>query len=68
MPPPRGEALDPFGRVRKHENPGGDFANASGNLLGAGIFAWSPLAGGMQELGYFNSDISGVLTNVAPLQ
>ncbi|WP_243319590.1 hypothetical protein [Geothrix sp. SG200] len=44
----------------------GRFANASGTLLLTGTFVWFPLAGGTQELGYFNPEVSGVLTNVAP--
>lgn len=44
----------------------GRFANTSGNILVTGAFVWFPLAGGTQELGYFNPEVSGVLTSVAP--
>jgi hypothetical protein len=46
----------------------GRFANASGHLLITGDFIWFPLAGGTQELGYFNPAVSGVMYNVAPAQ
>lgn len=69
FPSPKGQLG--FGNYQGHHrivSGTGRFANASGNLLVTGSFVWFPLAGGTQELGYFNPDVSGVITNVAPPQ